>query len=382
MNAALQNVRPIEISAAEIATMLADRIESLCDALQLAGHTVNGGLLPLNPTRADRKAGSFVIQLQGNKRGRWEDYAVGHYGDALDLIVYVMFGGWPITREGKAEALRWGKRWLGIGDSGRIGPDDSKRLRAAKAAMDDQRSRAEGLALAAQDKNRRSAQAMFLAAQPLAAGLPGWTYLTEARGIDLTKLERLPWAVRSHHAMRHVETDQVTPCLISALMFADGSFGGVHRIFLEKDGRSKLKVEGPHIPVKKIWPKGWHGAVIPISRGKTQLAPRIAAERGLADECAYAEGVEDAFSAALLCPEWRVSAVGASANFASIEPATSASAVIALRDNDGNRKTRAAVSAKVQGLREKAEARGLPFFETWPDRGFQDFNDMMRGVRS
>lgn len=118
--APLANVRPIEISAAEIASMLGDRIEGLCDALALAGPTVNGGLLPLNPTLADRKPGSFVIQLQGNKRGRWEDYAVGHYGDALDLVVYVMFGGWPITREGKAEALRWGKRWLGIGDSGRI----------------------------------------------------------------------------------------------------------------------------------------------------------------------------------------------------------------------------------------------------------------------
>lgn len=382
MNATLNNARPIEISAAEIATMLADRIEGLCDALALTGHTVNGGLIPLNPTRHDRKPGSFVINLQGNKRGRWEDYAVGHYGDALDLVVYCSFGGWPITREGKAEALRWAKRWLGIGDSGRIGPDDSKRLRAAKAAMDDQRARAEGLALATQDRNRRSAQAMFLAAQPLSPGLPGWTYLTEARGIDLTKLDQLPWSVRSHHAMRHVETDQVTPCLISALLFPDGSFGGVHRIFLEKDGRSKLKVEGPHIPVKKIWPKGWHGAVIQISRGQTGLKPRIAAERGLKDECAYAEGVEDAFSAALLCPEWRVAAVGASANFASIEPAVSATAVIALRDNDRNRKTRAAVTAKVDGLRQKAEARGLPFFETWPDRAYQDFNDMMRGVRS
>lgn len=386
MNAPLNNARPIEISAAEIATMLADRIEGLCDALALTGHTINGGLVPLNPTRHDRKPGSFVITLQGNKRGRWEDYAVGHYGDALDLVVYCSFGGWPITREGKAEALRWAKRWLGIGDSGRIGPDDSKRLQAAKAAMDDQRAKAEGLALATQDRNRRSAQRMFLEAQPLAPGLPGWVYLHEARGCDLELFQRLhgrlPWAVRSHHAMRHVETDQVVPCLISAMLLPDGTIVAVHRVFLEKGGLGKLKVDGPHIPTKKIFPKGWHGAIIPISRGKTGLSPRIAAERGLTDECAYWEGVENAFSGALLAPEWRVSAVGSSANFAKVEPPACASVVIAGRDNDRDRKTRAGVTAMVDQLREKADARGGSFLETWPSRGFKDINDEMRGIRS
>lgn len=376
------NSRPIEITAREISDMLAQRISGLCDALALSGHTVNGALLPLNPTRADRKAGSFVINLQGNKQGRWEDFAVGHFGDALDLVAYVSFGGFPITREGKAEALRWAKRWLGLGDSGRITAADSARLQRARATMDETRATAEGLALMNQGKDRRRAQAMFLEAKPLAPGLPGWRYLTEARGIDLTKLERLPWAVRSHHALRHVETDQMVPCLISALLFPDGTFGGVHRIFLEKDGSAKLKVDGPHVPVKKIWPRGWHGAFIPISRGITKLSPREALAKGLTDECAYAEGVEDGFTAALTCPEWRVSAVGAGANFAVVDPPACARAVIALRDNDRNAKTRAAVTAKVDQLREKAEARALAFFETWPDRGFQDFNDMMRGVRS
>lgn len=378
----LSNSRPIEISAREISDLLAQRISGVCDALALTGHEVQGNLVPLNPTRHDRKAGSFVVTLGTNKQGRWEDYAVGHYGDALDLVAYVMFGGWPITRESKAEALRWAKRWLGIGDSGRISPEAGARMQKARAAMDEARSKAEGMALAAQDKNRRSAQAMFLAAQPLAPGLPGWTYLTEARGIDLTKLERLPWAVRSHHAMRHVETDQVVPCLISALLFADGTFGAVHRIFLEKDGSGKLQVEGPHIPTKKIWPKGWHGAFIPISRGRHKVSPKEALAKGLTDECAYWEGVENALTGAILAPEWRVSAVGASGNFAAVEPPACASHVIVGRDNDRNRKTRNGVTAKVDQMREKAEARGLPFFETWPERGFQDVNDQLRGLRS
>jgi hypothetical protein len=385
VNAPLANVRPIEISAREISEMLGQRIVGLCDALALTGHEINGALVPLNPTRHDRKAGSFVINLQGNKQGKWEDYAVGHYGDALDLVAYVSFGGWPITREGKAEALRWGKRWLGIGDSGRIGPNDSARMQKAREAMDEARSKAEGLALATQDRNRRGAQAMFLEAAPLEPGTPGWVYLTEGRGVNLGLFReihgRLPWAVRSHHAMRHVETDQVVPCLISAFLQPDGTIVGVHRVFLEKSGLSKLKVEGPHIPTKKIWPRGWHGGIIPISRGRTQLAPRHAHKAGLKDECAYWEGVENAFSAALLCPEWRVSAVGSAGNFASIEPPECASVVIAGRDNDRDRKTRAAVTAKVEKLREKCEARGVAFLETWPRRAFKDINDEMRGIR-
>ena len=370
--------RPPEISVREVSAMLADRIESVCRALGLSGAVIQGAMTPLNPTRNDRNPGSFVIHLSGPKQGRWEEYATGDYGDTVDLVAYINFG--RIDRTSKREAMIWAKRFLGIGDASHMDPAHSAKLRAARETMEENTARAEALALANQAKDRRRAQAMFLEAKPLAPGLPGWTYLTEVRGIDLTRLERLPWAVRSHHAMRHVETDQVVPCLISALLFPDGSFGGVHRIFLDPGGRSKLKAD-PGVAVKKIWPRGWHGAFIPISRGATKMSPREAVKKGLTDECAFAEGVEDAFTVALLTPEWRVSAVGASANFVHVDPPQSASAVIAIRDRDISRKVMDGVTRKVDGLRAKAEARDLPFFESWPGRGFKDFNDMLRGVR-
>lgn len=370
--------RPPEISVREVSAMLADRIESVCRALGLSGTVIQGAMTPLNPTRNDRNPGSFVIHLSGPKQGRWDEYATGDYGDTVDLVAYINFG--RIDRTSKREAMIWAKRFLGIGDASHMDPAHSAKLRAAKETMEQNTARAEALAMANQAKDRRRAQAMFLEAKPLAPGLPGWTYLTEARGIDLTRLERLPWAVRSHHAMRHVETDQVVPCLISALLFPDGSFGGVHRIFLEPGGRSKLTAD-PGVAVKKIWPRGWHGAFIPISRGATKMSPREAVKKGLTDECAFAEGVEDAFTVALLTPEWRVSAVGASANFVHVDPPPSASAVIAIRDRDISRKVMDGVTRKVDGLRAKAEARDLPFFESWPERGFKDFNDMLRGVR-
>jgi len=376
------NSRAVEISAREISDMLAQAIDRLCPALGLNGQIAHGKMYPLNPTRADRTPGSFVIEMTGRHQGWWKDFVPDDGGDALDLVAYVMFGGWPITRLAKAEALRWAKRWLGIGDSGRISPDASARMQKARVAMDEAKAQAEGMAMANRDKDRRRAQAMFLEAKPLAPGTPGWRYLTEGRGIPLDRMERIPWAVRSHHAMRHVETDQVVPCLISALLFADGTFGAVHRIFLNKEGSAKLAVPGPHVPVKKIWPRGWNGAFVPISRGQSGLSPREALAKGVRDECAYWEGVENAFTAAVLTPEWRVSAVGTGGNFANVEPPECARAVIAGRDNDRDRKTRASVTAKVDQLRARCEARGLPFFESWPDKAFKDINDMLRGVRS
>lgn len=373
---------PPEITVREISTMLADRIERVCAALGLQGHVIQGALVPLNPTRHDRKPGSFVIELSGTRQGRWDEYATGEYGDALDLVAYVNFGGWPISREAKAEALRWGKRFIGIGDHTHMDPKAAAKLKAARAAMEENTARAEALAMSNRDKDRRSAQRMVLEAKELAPGLAAWDYLVEQRKIPLDRFERLPWAVRSHHGMRHVETDLTVPVMTSAMLFPDGTIAGVHRVFLDPEGGKLKAAVAKGLPTKKIWPRGWHGAVIPISRGKTGLAPRKAFEQGLTDECVYAEGVEDAFTGAWLNPEWRVSAVGASANFAHVEPPECASAVIVMRDRDPDKKVRAGVTKKVDVLRERCEARNLPFFETWPDRGFKDFNDMLRGVRS
>ena len=380
MNAPNIQGRPPEISVREISALLASQIQSLCSSLGLKGHVIQGALVPRNPTRNDKNPGSFVINLSGARQGKWDEYATGEFGDALDLVAYIHFG--RVDAVSVREAVIWAKRFLGIGDHRHMDPAHAKKLRQAKEAMEIATERAEGMALANRDKDRRRCQAMFLGAQPLEPGTPGWRYLTEARGIALDQLARIPWAVRSHPGMRHVETDRTVPCLISAMLFEDGSFGAVHRIFLEPDGSSKLRVPDPAMATKKIWPKGWHGAFIPISRGETGLSPREAVKKGLTDENAFAEGVEDAFTVALLTPEWRVSAVGASANFAHVEPPPSARAVVAIRDRDPSRKVMAGVTKKVAELQAKAEARSLPFFESWPERGFKDFNDMIRGVRA
>ncbi|MBU1522097.1 MAG: hypothetical protein KJ728_11830 [Alphaproteobacteria bacterium] len=380
MNAPNIQGRPPEISVREISALLASQIQSLCASLGLKGHVIQGALVPRNPTRNDKNPGSFVINLTGQRQGKWDEYATGEFGDALDLVAYIHFG--RVDRVSQREAVIWAKRFLGIGDHRHMDPAHARKLAKAREAMEIATERAEGMALANRDKDRRRCQAMFLGAQPLEPGTPGWRYLREARCVPLEQM-RMPWAVRSHPGMRHVETDRIVPCLISAMLFPDGSFGAVHRVFLEPDGSDQLQeAKRLKLPVKKIWPKGWHGALIPISRGKTGLSPREAVKKGLTEENALGEGVEDGFTVAWLTPEWRVSGVGASANFAHVEPPASASAVIAIRDRDPDRKVMAGVTKKVAELQAKAEARDLPFLESWPERGFKDFNDMIRGVRS
>lgn len=373
--------RPAEITVREISAMLADRIESVCRALGLDGRAMNGALTPRNPTRNDRNPGSFVIMLSGARQGRWDEYATGDFGDALDLVAYIQFG--RVDRTAKAEALTWAKRFLGVGDHTHMDPAHSAKLEKARREMEANTARAQRLADGRQEKDRSSAKAMLLGAQELAPGLPGWTYLRECRRIPLETMARMPFAVRSHAGLKHVETGLIVPCLVSGLLLPGGAVAAVHRVFLEPDGSDQLKAaKAAGHATKKIWPRGWLGGVIPISRGKTGLSTGDAHKAGLTDECVYAEGVEDGFTGAVLNPDWRVFGVASSRNFAEVDPPACAGAVIVLRDRDPDRKVRAGVTKKVDVLRARCEARGLPFFETWPDRGFKDFNDMLRGVRA
>ena len=60
----------------------------------------------LNPTRADRRPGSFRINLHS---GKWADFATGDAGgDVVSLAAY-------LSRTGQAEAARSLEEMLGVG---------------------------------------------------------------------------------------------------------------------------------------------------------------------------------------------------------------------------------------------------------------------------
>ncbi len=73
-----------EINAAALPALPA-----LCARWMPGGKRVGREYVTLNPTRADRRAGSFKVNLQ---TGRWADFATGDKGgDAVSLAAY-LFG--------------------------------------------------------------------------------------------------------------------------------------------------------------------------------------------------------------------------------------------------------------------------------------------------
>jgi hypothetical protein len=369
-----------EYGFGDVSHMLGLRMRSLVDALGLKGATQGDLFMPLNPTRGDRHPGSFVITVGGSRAGRWDEYATGDYGDALDLVVYINFGRTD-DREAKRQAFRWAKRWLGLSDEPERMANGTAKLEMARRAAEEMQAKAAGEIAGMVAKKRRGAMRMWLEAKKLAApgpnekSSPAWAYFNECRGFPMDKLARLPSAVKWTLAAKHVETDRLVPAIVSAMFLPDSTLAAVHRIFLEPDGLAKIDVPRG-VPQKKIWPAGYLGAFVPLSRGRSGVPVAQAVANGEVDEIYYCEGVEDGFAAAILVPEWRVYAVGAARNFAFQDPPPCAGAVIVGRDNDPDKKVRAQVGRHIQALRETCAPRGLTVYETRA-QGAKDFAEML-----
>lgn len=95
------------MTAAEIARLLAERVDRLVADLLPAGHREGA------EWRAGSVAGeaghSLGVHLSGSKAGIWSDFAAGIGGDALDLVRAAL----GIDTPG---AIRWARRWLGLDD--------------------------------------------------------------------------------------------------------------------------------------------------------------------------------------------------------------------------------------------------------------------------
>lgn len=97
----------MKISVREISQRLAANPEGVATML-LPGARVHGGMLECGDV-SGTPGKSLKVYLQGEKAGRWADYAGTEKGDLLDL--------WAATRNlTLPEAIRQAKEWLGIQD--------------------------------------------------------------------------------------------------------------------------------------------------------------------------------------------------------------------------------------------------------------------------
>lgn len=80
-------------------------LPAICSRLLPDGRREGKEWVALNPTRPDRRAGSFKINL---KSGRWGDFAIGDKGgDPVSLVAY-------IAKTSQAKAAHLLGRMLGI----------------------------------------------------------------------------------------------------------------------------------------------------------------------------------------------------------------------------------------------------------------------------
>jgi hypothetical protein len=359
--------------AATAARECARRIDALVLWLGLApARKEQGCFKPLNPTRADRRPGSFVIYGAGHaKAGGWVDFATGDKGDAFDLLSYCQIG-----RIDRRESLAIARRFLGWDGAKALPPTP------ARQALEADLKAAEERAAAERADHRRSAQAQWLKARPLAPGGAVWRYLTLARGVDLMALSAPPRALREIPDAKHKESNSWFPVMCALISGPDGVPWATHRTWLVKDGSGKAPVDPP----RKIWPAGFWGGAIRISRGASGLTPADAPANS--DVLAITEGVEDALTVAAAAPEWRVWAAGVLGNMGQVIVPACCRAVVLIRDADEEAKRRAgdeAAAAKAAGvwrkvLRDMAgqcAPRGLALYDVAP-RQTKDFNDALR----
>lgn len=343
-----------------------------------------GKYFTLNPGRADRSVGSFVVHLSGRKAGKWEDFATGEHGDVFDLI------GLQLGLAQMVDQLREARAFLGLSTSS---PEEARQRELAIATARARRAEAEAAARRDQDRASRRAEAMWLAAEPNIAGTPVDLYL-KARGIDLATIGHQPRALRylakCHYHFEDKSTGEVIefdgPAMLAAMTNLQGRTVAVHRTWLTilPDGSwGKVRIphpsqEGQFLPAKKVYAWG-EGCAIRLSSG---LGPKGGKGAPL-NRCPpgtkvyIAEGIETALSARILRPEARVLAAYSLSNMGKVGLPPEVSEVVLITDHDLHEQAQAQLAEAVA-----AHRRAGRLVRVWrSDRPGEDLNDaLMRAL--
>lgn len=340
-------------------------------------YSLHGGWWTLNPGRADRSVGSFVVWTEGQKAGRWNDYATAEHGDLIDLIRLAQGGS-------MADALIEARNFLGLT------ADDPAARRRRQAEIERQQAHAaeaRRTAAATAETTRRRAVALWLGARDRIAGTPVEFYLRDRRGIDLARLGRQPRALRFHPGCYWTHTDPETgevlqgryPAMLAIASAADGRPVAVHRTWLALDPKTGRWDKAP-LPAPKKVLGDYRGAAIHIWSG---LGPRGGKGRRLAEaepgsHLYLTEGIEDALSVVDLLPEARVLAAISLSGLAScwLPPAIASLTIVG--DRDPGEPAQAALARAIAA--RAAEGRTVRLWQN--DFGGKDLNDALRQAQT
>lgn len=330
----------------------------------------DGKLFPLNPRRKDNRPGSFVIWKDGAKGLYFRDFASGEEGDIYELIR------WTLRLPEWIDAYWWSLNFLGLGrhevrSASQIQQDREDEAAARKAA--EAKRDAEAAAKAGKAKGF-----WLYECDPLWwLESPVWTYLTEARGLPMQRMEAAPGAIRMHPALDHFDKDtgEITtwPAMTTAISGPTGDVTGVHITWLNHGGHGKAPVE----MAKKMRGVA-RGGAIRLTKGSSRLSPEDAARKKVATPLIITEGIEDGLTAGLARPSDRCWAAGSLSLLGELAWPACASSVVLVADNDWLKPAAISAFEKVEA-KWRAMAEGRPLKVVRADVG-KDLNDWARGV--
>ncbi len=370
------------VSIATIRQMLQDRVDQLVRDLVPGGFMRSGLYEAANPTRGDRRAGSFKIYMRGAVAGKWVDYAGvnapfvegGDRGDIIDLIAYVACG------RDRKKAIGWAKDWLGVATLPNAERERLQRLAQARKVAAARRDSDE------RQRRMRRAFDLFLASKVRLAGTPAAVYLLN-RGIDLVDVPGFnAQDIRFHPGLEYTQGrvyDEIggrrviaqpgptLPAIISAIRVRTGAITGIHITYLDgEDPGDRARA--------KIMLGAVAGGVIRIAHGAGLVPPEdVKEQRHLAElpPTILCEGLEDGLTLAMAVPEARVWAATSLGNLGNVyldHPCVGD--VIVARDNDWRSPTAVAQFEHAVAL---LEAHGKPISQMAAIAG-KDFNDLLR----
>lgn len=264
----------------------------------------------LNPTRADRRPGSFRIALSGPLQGLVTDFAGEAFPGAgrqsvspLSFHIRLMHNG------DKRAGVEWAKDWLGL--SGR----DPAALQVTHRALRDFDERPVQ-DMETVERRRKFAKRIYLSARPLTPDCPAWLYLA-GRGLDPGRLgfpvSALRFEPRLYCSALGPVTDDAAflPGVVMPITGMKGEYLGTHRIWIEEVGGRWVKSPRLKEAKKALAPYAggvirlWNGTRVIERTGEVVYGRDFARADGPL-RVHLTEGPEDGLAVALACSEERV----------------------------------------------------------------------------
>lgn len=239
--------------------------------------------------------------------------------------------------------------------------------RAAQARREEEQRRAK----------ERSAAGRFLAAEELTEDSIAWTYLTERRGIDFSRLGRVPRAIRFTRTFRWNCGDAARadwrdlPAIITAMSRGRRGVVATHVTVLRPDGSDCDREVGQK---GRLVLGSARGAAMHLHRGASGEPVTKAARHGRCETLALAEGLEDALSVAMIEPRWRVWAGYSLGNLGLVEVPASVRELVICTEADPSEQARAALRRVLDSQGQAGTKAGFTVRAALPVRGCKDWN--------